>query len=269
MYPEAPVTMTCGIVEQSSRLHTLSATRFPGVPRWVRVQMPCVVPRSSAPKPQGAPARAVAEKRFDDQGRELLDQLVGREDDGAGAVAPWAAESQDDFAAGQDLERAWRNGWPQDVAGQAFEAAQVAGRYEDIGVEVEAGELSVTGAARSRLRAVLVRAGVVGGLVPEALHTPPRAPAGGDATGDRCAADAGEERRVFGERVARLDRHLGLLELDAAPAGEPHHTPANGVDELRHLAVRGRRQGNEPCGAGRVGDEEAVGDKAVEVNIEQ
>jgi len=37
--------------------------------------------------------------------------------------------------------------WPQDVAGQAFEAAQVAGRNEDIGVEVEAGNLSVTGAA--------------------------------------------------------------------------------------------------------------------------
>jgi len=58
----------------------------------------------------------------------VLDQLVGREDDGAGAVAPWAAERQDDVAAGQDLERALRNGWPQNVAGQAFEAAQVAGR---------------------------------------------------------------------------------------------------------------------------------------------
>jgi len=93
-------------------------------------------------------------------------------------------------------------------------------------------------------------------------------PAGGDATRDRCAADAGEERRVFGERVARVDRHLSLLELDPAAAGEPDHTPANGVDEPRHLTIRGRRQGNEPGSTGLVGDEDAIGDQAVKVNIE-
>jgi len=42
-----------------------------------------------------------------------------REDDGAGAVAPWAAERQDNVAVRQDLERALRDRRPQDVAGQA------------------------------------------------------------------------------------------------------------------------------------------------------
>jgi len=50
---------------------------------------------------EGAVVEQQVDPRPRHQGRELFDQLVGRQDDGAGAVAPCAAERQEDFAAGQ------------------------------------------------------------------------------------------------------------------------------------------------------------------------
>lgn len=103
---------------------------------------------------------------------------------------------------------------------------------------------------------------------------PPCAIAGRDAPGDGRPGEAGEQRRILSEPVrdladpARARREVARLELDAASAREPDDPAADRGDELRHLTGRGRWQGSETRPAARCWDEDAVGDQAVEVDVQ-
>ena len=61
-----------------------------------------------------------------DQGGQTREQIEGLEHDGARAVAPGAADVQEDSAVGQALERILSDGWAQDVAAEMLEATTVA-----------------------------------------------------------------------------------------------------------------------------------------------
>jgi len=74
------------------------------------------------------------ETRRRHQGRELLEQLQGFEDDVGGAVAPAMLQPVEEAAIVEPRQPLRGDGRPRHVAAQALEAAAVASRDRDVRV---------------------------------------------------------------------------------------------------------------------------------------
>jgi hypothetical protein len=79
---------------------------------------------------------------------ELLQQLDGLEQKMRRAIAPHRPEFDEDAAVGAELDVVLGEGRAEEVAAELFEAGPIVGGNPDIGVEIEAIELGLAGAAR-------------------------------------------------------------------------------------------------------------------------
>jgi hypothetical protein len=127
------------------------------------------------------------EARRRDQGRELLDELLGLEDDVCRAVAPAVLQAIQEPSVLESRQAFGRHRRPGHVAAQALEAAPVASRDGDVRVQAHAPRARAPLALESR-----ERFGV--DAVADTQHALARATPSGDAPGDRGGRELGEER---------------------------------------------------------------------------
>ena len=161
-----------------------------------------------------------------DDGRELLQEFDGLEEEVRGAIAPHRLELDEDASIGADVEAALGERGAEEIATELLEAGAIVWWDPDVGVEVEAVEPGLTRAARgdvTEVRLVAESAGAGAGPWPQR-----------DAALDGGPDEAGQDRRDFCEWVRRR-RIDGGLQL---AAGEQSPDPgADGGEDLRHVLV--------------------------------
>jgi hypothetical protein len=173
-----------------------------------------------------------------DDGRELLQEFDGLEEEVRRAIAPHRLELDEEASIGAEAEAVLGERGAEEIAAELLEAGAIVGGDPDVGVEIEAIELGLTRAA--------------GGDVTEVRLVAEAADAGAGPWPQRDAAldggpdEAGQDWRDFGERVRRR-RVVGGLQL---AAGEQSPDPgADGGEDVRYVLVArwGRRvEGERP-----------------------
>ena len=87
-----------------------------------------------------------------DDRRELFQELDGLEEELRGAIALDRLERDEDAPVGPELEAILGERGAKEVTAELLEAGTMGGRDADVGVEIEAIELSLTWASTSRIR---------------------------------------------------------------------------------------------------------------------
>jgi hypothetical protein len=82
-----------------------------------------------------------------DDGRELLQEFDGLEEELRGAIAPDRLERDEDAPVGPELEAVLGERGAEEVAAELLEAGAIVRGDPDVGVEIEAIELGLTWAA--------------------------------------------------------------------------------------------------------------------------
>ena len=160
------------------------------------------VPAPAGMRGQHAVIDQQIDRRAGRDGRELLQQLHGVEQQVGGAVPPGGLELEEDAAVGAQAQPVLGQRRAQQIAAQVFEAGAIVRGNPDIGVEIEAIELGLARPARG---------GVAhSGLGPEATHARAGARAEGDAALDGGADEPGQDGGGLGERVGRDAVVVGL-----------------------------------------------------------
>jgi hypothetical protein len=159
-----------------------------------------------------------------DDGRELLQEFDGLEEEARRAIAPLRLELDEDASVGTELDAVVGERGAEEVAAEAFEAGAIVGGHPDIGVEIEAVELGLAGAAGGGV--TQVRFGV------EAAHASAGPGAEGDAALDRGADEAGQDGRGLAEGVGR---GVVVFRLELAAGEQSPDTGAGGGEDVRHV----------------------------------
>ena len=118
------------------------------------------------------------------EGRQLLQEFEGLEEEVRHAIAPHRLEFDEDAPVGTEADAVLGERGAEEIAAELFEASAIVGGDPDVGVKVEAVELSLTRAA------------------------------GGDMTEVRLvteAADAGAGAGPEGERIGVIKDYFGNL----------------------------------------------------------
>jgi hypothetical protein len=89
--------------------------------------------------------------RFRNHSRKLFQQLGGFEADRPCAIMPRAAQAEQHLAVARQLETLLSNGRPQHVAAEVLQPIAISRRHGYRGMEIEAFEVRVQGAARGDL----------------------------------------------------------------------------------------------------------------------
>ena len=159
-------------------------------------------------------------------GGELLQQLDRLEEEMGGAIAPHCLELDEDAAVGAELDAVLGERGAEEVAAEPFEAGAVVGGDPDIGVEIEAIELGLAGAAGGGVTGVR--------LVAEAADAGAGPWAQRDAALDGGADEASQDRRSLRERVGR---HRVVFRLEPVAGEQLSDTGADGGEDLRHVLI--------------------------------
>jgi hypothetical protein len=161
-----------------------------------------------------------------DEGRELLQEFDGLEEQVRRAIAPHRLELDEDASIGAEADAILGERRPKEVTAELLEAGTIGGRDPDVGVEIEAVELGLTRAAGGDVTEVR--------LVAEAPDAGAGAGAEGDAALDGGAGEAGQDGRGVGERVRRGRVVSGL---EVAAGEQTSHAGADGGEDVRHVLV--------------------------------
>jgi len=165
-------------------------------------------------------------RRAGNEGGQLLHEFDGLEEEVRRAIAPHGLELDEDAPVGAEAEAVLGERGAQEIATELLEAGAIVEGDPDVGVEVEAVELSLARAA--------------GGEEPEARLVAEAADAGagtgaeGDAALDGRPNEAGQDWRGFGERVRRGCVVGGL---QVATGEQQPDTGADGGKDVRHIVV--------------------------------
>ncbi len=165
------------------------------------------------------------------QGRQLLQQFERLEEQMRRAVAPGLPQLDQDAPVGAASEPLLGQRRPQHVAAEPLESGPVAAGHPHIGMEVEAVQLDLAGAARGGDGAARVLA--------QPAHAPARAGSERDSPEHRGAGHAGQGGRFLGERIRRSG--LAGMGIESAARQEPTQAATHRGQEVAHLLVGGRR----------------------------
>jgi hypothetical protein len=156
------------------------------------------------------------DRRPRDDGRELLQELDGLEEQVRRAIAPHRLELDEEASIGAEADAVLGERGAEEVAAELLEAGAIVWGDPDVGVEVEAVELGLARAAGGDV--------AEGRPVAEAADAGAGAGTEGDAALDGGAGEAGQDGRGVGERV-RQGRVVSGVEV---AAGEQLCTDAVG-----------------------------------------
>jgi hypothetical protein len=188
-----------------------------------------------------------------DQGRELLDELLGLEDDVGGAVAPAVLEPVEKPPVLHPREPLGGDRRAGHVAAEALEAETITGGDGHVRVQADAAH---AGAALAFECRKILRIDAIA----HAQHALARSATRSNAAGDGGAVELRQERLVLGQGIG-LGAEAPAFEEPRDASGDQSHHPLD-------LRVFGGRQGLKAKRLVRPERVDAVEEKRMEVDVQ-